>query len=253
MRLRAAGITRVVLVTGDRADIADIVGRIVGRGHRAGRLRPRRQARRDPDRERASGDDHGRRRGQRRAGARRRRRRRGARCARRHRVLRGRRRRAHRRPARRAGRRHPHRAPLQADRPAGRARRHGAVAGGDGRRRGRACSRRQRARCCRRSSTSWPSGSRCGPSSPARSHVAMARRRRRGPAAGSEHDAALAVVEQIRTCADALSTRDCRPGSDARPAGTAGSRTAAARAGRRGPARPDGRPSARRHRRRPRQ
>ena len=28
--LRMAGITRVVLVTGDRADIADMVGRIVG-------------------------------------------------------------------------------------------------------------------------------------------------------------------------------------------------------------------------------
>ena len=62
--LRDAGVTAVVLVTGDRADIADTVGRIVGVDTRPGRLRPGRQARRYPGRVHAVRDDHGRRRDQ---------------------------------------------------------------------------------------------------------------------------------------------------------------------------------------------
>ena len=115
--LRDAGIQRVVLVTGDRADIAETVGRIVGHGLGAGRLRPRRQARpRSGPRARQAatimvGD--GVNDAPALAAAERRR---GARIARRDGVLGSGRRRPDRRPRRCARRRHPHRPAFAAHR-----------------------------------------------------------------------------------------------------------------------------------------
>ena len=102
----------------------------------------------------------------------------------------------------------PHRPPFEADRPPGR------------RSSGWACpwwpwsppppasSPQRSARCCRRASTSSPSASPSAPCTPGRVHtvampaedVALARRLR------ADHDATLAAVEQIRAVADALST-----------------------------------------------
>ena len=136
--LREAGITRVVLVTGDRADIADTVGRVVGVDTVLADCDPADKLA-AIERESAHGatimvGDGCERRTRARGG----RRRGGPRRARGHRVIRGGRRRSHGRPGRRPGRRDPHRAPLEGDRPAGRPHRHGPVARGDGRRRGRA-------------------------------------------------------------------------------------------------------------------
>ena len=111
--LREAGIARVVLVTGDRADIAETVGRIVGVDAVLRRLRPGREARRDRSRSRARqptimvGDGINDAPALAAAGV-------GVALAARgrDRLVRGRRRRAHRRPGRRARRRDPHRPPV---------------------------------------------------------------------------------------------------------------------------------------------
>ncbi len=131
--LRTAGITRVVLVTGDRPDIADMIGRIVGVDAVLADCDP-------ADKLAAIGRESANgptimvgRRHQRRSRAGRRRRRGGARGARCDRVVRGCRRRAHRRPDRRAGRRDPDRAPFEKDCAAGCPGRDGALAGCDGR------------------------------------------------------------------------------------------------------------------------
>ena len=126
--LRGAGISRVVLVTGDRADIAETVGRVVGVDAVMRRSRPGREARGHRARESRNGptimvgdgvnDAPAPGRCRRRGGTGR---------ARRDRVVGGRRRRPHGRPHRRARRRDPHRPPLPADRPAGVRRRHGPV------------------------------------------------------------------------------------------------------------------------------
>ena len=208
--LRDAGISRVVLVTGDRADIADMVGRIVGVDAVLADCDPADKLA-AIERESAHGrDDHGRRRRQRRPRARRRRRRGGARRARRDRVVRGRRRRAHRRPGRRPGRRDPHRPPLAS---------------------GSRCRPSWSAWGCRWSRWS-PPPSGCSRRRPARSlqevidvlaigialravlpgavhtiampaeDIATARPLR------AEHDATLPLIEQIRSVADGLSTHD---------------------------------------------
>ncbi len=100
--------------------------------------------------------------------------------------------------------------------------RHGTVAGGDGRGRRRAAATRGRARSSRRSSTCWPSGSPCGPSSPESgtpSRCPPTDIADRGQVR-AEHDAVQPVVEQVRSVADALSTHhgDLDPGhAAARP------------------------------------
>ena len=135
--LRAAGIERTVLVTGDRADIAETVGRIVGVDAV--------QSDRDPAEKLAVVAEESARgrtimvgdgindapalaaavgRG-------------GPRRPRRDGVLRDRRRRARRRPHRRPRRRHPDRPAVARDRPAGRRRRHGPLADRDAGGRGR--------------------------------------------------------------------------------------------------------------------
>ena len=184
--LREAGITRVVLVTGDRADIADMVGRVVGVDSVLADCDPADKLA-AIERESAHGatimvgDGVNDAPALAAAGARG-----GPRRARGHRVIRGGRRRSHGRPGRRPGRRDPHRAPLEGDRPAGRPHRHGLVARGDGRRRGRAPPAgggRAPARGHRRAGDRHrPAGSatRCDP----HDRDAARRRRHRAPPAG---------------------------------------------------------------------
>ena len=101
--MRRAGISRVILVTGDRADLAEMVGRIVGVDTVLADCDPADKLA-AIERESAAGrDDHGRRRRQRRPRARRSRRGRGAGRPGSHGVLRSGRRRAHRRSGGRAG------------------------------------------------------------------------------------------------------------------------------------------------------
>ena len=138
--LRDAGIQRVVLVTGDRADIAETVGRIVGTDSVLADCDPADKVAAIAGRARAGRHDHGRRRRKRRTGARRGGSGGGPRVARRHGILRGSGRRADRRPGGCARRRHPHRPAFEAHRPAGGPGRHGAVPGGDGGGLGRAAS-----------------------------------------------------------------------------------------------------------------
>ncbi len=144
--LREAGITRVVLVTGDRADIADTVGRIVGVDTVLADCDPAEKlAAISAESAHAEtimvGD------GVNDAPALCRRRRwSGTRCPRRDRFVRGCRRRPHRRPRRRAGGRDPDRTPFQAHRSAGGCCRHGPVPGrhdGGRRRPAGPCSRRR--------------------------------------------------------------------------------------------------------------
>ena len=103
-QLRRDGIRRIVMVTGDRDDVAQTVGAVDRRrrGARRTHARPRRSTPSGSSAERAH--DHGRRRHQRRPGARARRRRRRHRRPRRDRVVGGGRRRADRRSARPARR-----------------------------------------------------------------------------------------------------------------------------------------------------
>ena len=93
------------MVTGDRAEVAESVGAVIGRRRRARGAHARGEGRRRSPRRAARLDDHGRRRDQRRACAGGRRRGRRGRGARRDRVVGGGRRRAHRRPPRPARRR----------------------------------------------------------------------------------------------------------------------------------------------------
>ena len=147
--------------------------------------RPRGQAHRDRTRVGARCDDHGRGRGQRRSRARGGRRWGGPRRARGHRVIRGGRRRSHGRPDRRPGRRDAHRAPLEADRPAGRPHRHGPVARRDDRRRGRAPAAgggRDPARGHRRAGDRYRAARRAARRGP-HDRDAARRRRHRAPAA----------------------------------------------------------------------
>ena len=145
-RLRAAGLNRLVMLTGDRAEPAREVAAVLGLDEVYAEQSPADKvaavrAERGP-----RGDRDGRRRGQRRprAGCGQRRRRDGrARC---HRLLGGRRHRVDHRPAGAARRRDGHRPLVAAHRRAERRRRHGPVAGRDGRRRARmAAARRGRA------------------------------------------------------------------------------------------------------------
>ena len=152
--LRRAGIRRVVLVTGDRSEIAEMVGAVTGVDEVLAERTPAEKVdavlqERVHGRTIMVGDgvnDA--------ACARSSRRRCGPRRARIHRILGDRRRRAQRRPPRAPWRGDPHLAASDGDRPAERGGGHDALAGGDGRSRVRARCRRPTARSSRRPSTS---------------------------------------------------------------------------------------------------
>ena len=136
-RLRRGGVHRVVMVTGDRADVANTVGAVIGVDEVLAERSPAEKVDAVIAEGRDRAHDHGGRRDQRRARPRLGRCRRGRRSPRRHRVVRSRRRGPDRRPPRPTRRRHRHRPPVTGHRPAERGGRHRPVADGDGLRRPR--------------------------------------------------------------------------------------------------------------------